>query len=104
MTEDQKLANLRSVSVDPHAGDPEDRRFLPADHVDRNVRHVYVSGGTAKVEGLVEQLRAEFGVPVKVINPLQKVEIDSKKFDVGYVDEIAPRMSVAVGLALRSYD
>ena len=30
--------------------------------------------------------------------------VDSKKFDVGYVDEIAARMSVAVGLALRSFD
>jgi len=41
---------------------------------------------------------------VEIINPFQKVFVDPKKFDVGYVDEIAPRMAVAVGLALRSFD
>ncbi len=69
-----------------------------------NIQHIYVSGGTARVEGLVDQLREEFNIPVDIINPFQRVLIDPKKFDISYVDEIAPRMSVAVGLALRSFD
>ncbi len=69
-----------------------------------NIQHIYISGGTAKIEGLVDQLKSEFGIPVELINPFQKVMVDGKKFDVAYVDEIAPRMSVAVGLALRSFD
>jgi Tfp pilus assembly PilM family ATPase len=41
---------------------------------------------------------------VEVINPFQRLLVDPKKFDGSFVDEIAPRMSVAVGLALRSFD
>jgi type IV pilus assembly protein PilM len=69
-----------------------------------NIQHIYISGGSAKIDGLVDQLKAEFNIPVDIINPFQRVVVDAKKFDVGYVEEIAPRMSVAVGLALRSFD
>jgi type IV pilus assembly protein PilM len=69
-----------------------------------NIHHIYVSGGTARIEGLVDQLKEEFNIPVDIINPFQRVLIDPRKFDMSYVDEIAPRMGVAVGLALRSFD
>ena len=104
VTQDQKLAHLRSVSEILMLEIQKTFDFYRQTTSTENIQHIYVSGGTAKIEGLVERLRAEFSIPVEVINPFQKVEIDSKKFDVGYVDEIAPRMSVAVGLALRSYD
>lgn len=69
-----------------------------------NIQHIYIAGGTAKVEGLVDLLKEEFNIPVEVMNPFQKVSFNPSKFDAAYVNEIAPRMTVAVGLALRSFD
>jgi type IV pilus assembly protein PilM len=69
-----------------------------------NIQQIYLSGGTARVGGLVEQLQEELKTPVAIINPFQKVIVDPERFDLNFVNEIAPRMSVAVGLALRSFD
>ena len=69
-----------------------------------NIQQIYVAGGTARIEGLVDLLKGEFNIPVEVMNPFQRVEVNPSKFDPNYINEIAPQMSVAVGLALRSFD
>ena len=104
VTQDQKLPHLRSVTEILMLEIQKTFDFFRQTTSTENIQHIYVSGGTAKIEGLVDQLKAEFNIPVEAINPFQRVVVDGKKFDVGYVDEIAPRMSVAVGLALRSFD
>ncbi len=68
-----------------------------------NIQHIYLAGGTARIEGLVDSLKEEFNIPVEIMNPFQKVSLSSK-FDSSYINDIAPRMAVAVGLALRSFD
>ncbi len=68
-----------------------------------NIQHIYLAGGTARIEGLVDSLNEEFKIPVEIMNPFQKVSLSSK-FDSSYINDIAPRMAVAVGLALRSFD
>jgi type IV pilus assembly protein PilM len=69
-----------------------------------NIQQIYVAGGTARIEGLVDLLREEFNIPVEVMNPFRKVDSDPSKIDPSYINDIAPRMSIAVGLALRSFD
>jgi type IV pilus assembly protein PilM len=104
VTPDQKVPHLHSVSEILMLEIQKTFDFFRQTATTDNIQHIYISGGTSKIEGLVDQLKAEFNIPVEIINPFQKVTVDGKKFDVGYVDEIAPRMSVAVGLALRSFD
>ena len=104
VTQEQKLPHIRSVTEILMLEVQKTFDFFRQTASTDNIQHIYVSGGTAKTEGLVDQLKSEFNIPVETINPFQKVFVDGKKFDVGYVDEIAPRMSVAVGLALRSFD
>jgi len=104
VSQDQKGPHLRSVTEILMLEIQKTFDFFRQTTSTENIQHIYVSGGTAKIEGLVDQLKAEFNIPVEVINPFQRVMVDPKKFDAGYVDEIAPRMSVAVGLALRSFD
>jgi type IV pilus assembly protein PilM len=104
VTQDQKLPHLRSVSEILMLEIQKTFDFFRQTTSTENIQHVYISGGTAKIEGLVDQLKAELNIPVEIINPFQRVVVDGKKFDLGYVEEIAPRMSVAVGLALRSFD
>ena len=101
---EQKTSHLRSVSEILLLEIQKTFDFFRQTTSTENIQHIYLSGGTAKIEGLVDQLKEEFGIPVEIINPFQKVSIDPKKFDTSYVNEIAPRMSVAVGLALRSFD
>jgi len=69
-----------------------------------NIQQIYVAGGTARIEGLVDLLKEEFNIPVEVMNPFRKVDFNPSKIDPSYINDIAPRMSVAVGLALRSFD
>ncbi|MGO8817760.1 MAG: type IV pilus assembly protein PilM [Terriglobia bacterium] len=104
VTPDQKLPHLHSVSEILMLEIQKTIDFFRQTASNENIQHLYVSGGTAHIEGLLDQLKAEFNLPVEAINPFQRVVVDGKKFDVGYVDQIAPRMSVAVGLALRSFD
>ena len=104
VTQDQKLPHLRSVTEILMLEIQKTFDFFRQTASSENIQHIYLAGGTAKIEGLVDQLKAEFNIPVEIINPFQRIVVDDKKFDVGYVNEIAPRMSVAVGLALRSFD
>ncbi len=68
------------------------------------INAIYLAGGTARVKGLGDLLKAEFGVPVEILDPFRKIHFSKDKFDPSFVAELAPRMTVAVGLALRSFD
>jgi type IV pilus assembly protein PilM len=80
---DRAIAYLRS------AGD--------AERVDR----VLISGGSARVPGLAEFLQARHQVPVEIVNPLQRLLVDSDLFDGDSPDSVGPVLTVAIGLALR---
>ena len=69
-----------------------------------NIQAIYLAGGTAKVDGLLERLKEEFKVPIEMMDPFRRVNVNPSQFDVGYTAEIAPRFCVAMGLALRSFD
>jgi cell division ATPase FtsA len=68
------------------------------------IQAIYIGGGTARTEGLKELLAAEFNVPVEILDPFRQVALNPEKLDSAFIAEVAPRMSVAVGLALRSFD
>jgi type IV pilus assembly protein PilM len=68
------------------------------------IHAIYLAGGTARIQGLADLLKAEFHIPVEILDPFRKVHVNPAKFDSGFITEIAPRMTVAMGLALRSFD
>jgi type IV pilus assembly protein PilM len=69
-----------------------------------NIHALYLSGGTAKVEGLLGLLKDELKVPIEMMDPFRCVNINPARFDVGSTAEVGPRLCVAMGLALRSFD
>ena len=79
--QDQKLPHLRSVTEILMLEIQKTFDFFRQTTSTENIQHIYISGGTAKIEGLVDQLKAEFNIPVEIINPFQRVMIDPKKFD-----------------------
>jgi len=68
---------------------------------DSNFSKVYLSGGTAKIPALFKTIETRVGVPVEIMNPFKNIEIDNRKFDPGFIMDVAPVAAVAVGLALR---
>lgn len=63
---------------------------------------IFLTGGTSRMLGLDASIAAAFQVPVQILNPLQKIHINSKKFQLDYVLMHGHLYGVAVGLALRS--
>ena len=63
-----------------------------------------MAGGTARVPGLLDLLKEEFAMPVEELYPFRKVSINTARHDEEHLRELAPRLAIAVGLALRSFD
>ena len=75
--------------------------FFSATFTESTINRLYLSGGCAKVTGLRALLENKIGVPVEIINPFRNIGVSPKFYDPDYVEEIAPIMAVAVGLAIR---
>jgi type IV pilus assembly protein PilM len=65
------------------------------------ISKVYLSGGAAKTTQLLESVQRRLSLPVEMLNPFQKVAVNEKEFDLNYLEEVAPLVAVAVGLATR---
>ncbi len=75
-----------------------------ANNPDNPLKLLVLSGGGAKVNGLIEYIEQETGMEVILFNPFNKMIVDEKKFDRQYIDIIAPEMAIAAGLAIRQAD
>jgi type IV pilus assembly protein PilM len=65
------------------------------------ISKVYLSGGAAKTAMLVDAVQQRLSLPVEILNPFLRVVVSEKEFDPEYLEEIAPLVTVAVGLATR---
>jgi type IV pilus assembly protein PilM len=104
ITREQRIPHLCSVSEILMLEVQKTFDFFRQTPAAENVQQIYLAGGSAKIEGLVKQLKEEFRVPVEIIDPFRKVKVDPEKFDSAYLQDIAPCLCVAMGLALRSFD
>lgn len=104
VSEDQKGSILRSVSDILILEIQKTFDFFRATASGENIQRIYVAGGTARVPGLIELLREEFAMPVEELYPFRKIVINAGKHNEDQIRELAPRLAIAVGLALRSFD
>ncbi|MBI4691559.1 MAG: type IV pilus assembly protein PilM [Nitrospirae bacterium] len=65
-----------------------------------DISEVILGGGGALIKDFPRVLSEKIGVESRVIEPFKNISIP-KKFDITYVQEMAPMAAVAVGLALR---
>lgn len=72
-----------------------------SNHPDQPLNRLILSGGGAKVAGLVEFLSQETEVAVELFNPFLKMDSNRKKIDPDYLLSIGPEMAIATGIALR---
>lgn len=68
------------------------------------IQRAYLSGGGARVEGLLDYLQQKLGIPVELLDPFRKVVVDSSRLTGSHLAENAPSLAVVMGLALRSFD
>jgi type IV pilus assembly protein PilM len=67
-----------------------------------SIKRVYCCGGGARVPGLTDVLQQRLSMAVEVANPIQRLSVKDGVFDTVNLDEIAPLLMLATGLALRS--
>src|ERR1700685_3987314 len=78
--------------------------FFRATSTGVSIQKIVVAGGSSRVPGLMDVLREEFAVPVEEMYPFRKIVINPGRHDEDQIRELAPRLAIAVGLALRSFD
>ena len=104
VTDEQKQQILRSVSDILTLEIQKTFDFFRATASGENIQRIVVAGGTARVPGLVDLLREEFAMPVEELNPFRRVLINPGRHSDDQIRDMAPRLVIAVGLALRSFD
>lgn len=65
------------------------------------VHKIILGGGSSKIPHIKEILQDKSGAVVEMVNPFRNVLYSEGDFDPEYILDIAPKMGVVVGLALR---
>ena len=68
------------------------------------VGRVLICGGGSMIRGVEEILYEYLQIPVEVLDPMQGVKVNPKKFDQSLLDEMSGLSTVALGLATRRFD
>jgi type IV pilus assembly protein PilM len=76
--------------------------FFKSTSTVENIDSMLVSGGSAHTAGLIDALEKKFEVPVEKFNSFKKISADPKLFPLSALEDQAPDMAIAVGLALRN--
>ena len=76
--------------------------FYRSNTTEGKIDNILISGGTANLESITDFFSQEFDIPVEIVNPFNNIEINSKKFDLDFVNEMAPVFNVAMGLGIRA--
>src|SRR5690606_21721706 len=67
----------------------------------QGIGRVFLSGGAARVPGVVEAIGNRLGVRTEVANPVERVAVRSDVAETVALDDVAPMLMLSVGLALR---
>ncbi|MER3473830.1 MAG: hypothetical protein C4335_07300 [Armatimonadota bacterium] len=65
------------------------------------IDEIVLCGGTARMKNLDKFLSQELGIPVSIADPLTHQESLVRRYSLPYLQEVAPLMTVAIGLAIR---
>lgn len=75
--------------------------FFAATSNGATINKCFVTGGSSKVSGLIEQIGRVATCPVEIMNPFLRTQLSSKKIDPTYVKSVSSFASVVLGLAIR---
>lgn len=72
-----------------------------SNHQDSPLTKLVLSGGGAKVAGLIDFLKSETSLPVELFNPFKNMKSNVRTIDPDYLVRIGPEMAIATGIAIR---
>ena len=70
---------------------------------DRSVSKVYMSGGSARSQFIVETLQSELMVPSEIWNPSSFLTLSLPPQQMGEIEQSAPQLTVAIGGAMSAF-
>ena len=70
---------------------------------DKAVSQVFISGGSARSEFIVQTLQTELMVECKPWNPVSFLEVNLPPQQAAEIDHVAPQLAVAVGAGLAAF-
>jgi type IV pilus assembly protein PilM len=72
-----------------------------SNHPEHPLKKLILSGGGAKVSGLIDFLAQETNLNVEIFDPFLNITSNSNKIDPDYLKNIGPEMAIATGIAIR---
>src|SRR6266516_2398242 len=73
-------------------------------HHDKTVSQVFLSGGSARCDLIVQALQAEMMVPCQVWSPTKFLQMALPPEKLGEIEQAATQLSVALGAATASFE
>jgi len=70
---------------------------------DKTVTQVFISGGTARSQFIIEALQSELMIPCKSWNPISFLSLSLPPQQMGEVEQIAPLLAAATGGAMAAF-
>ncbi len=70
---------------------------------DKTVTQVFISGGSARSEFIIQMLQNELMAECKPWSPVSSLELDLPPQQSGEIEHIAPQLTVAIGAALAAF-
>ena len=104
VSDESRMPVLRSVSEIIILEIQKTFDFFRATAAGEHIQKIYLAGGSARVPGLLDLLKQEFSIPVEELDPFRKILFDAAGTQADVIQENRPRLAVAVGLALRSFE
>jgi len=68
---------------------------------DAQIHEILLVGGTARLKNLAPFLEQELGIPTRIADPLQNVQVTSKNYTREHLEEVASLFPISIGLGAR---
>lgn len=78
--------------------------FFYSTYPDDQIKKIVLSGGGANIKEFCKLLAVQTSSEVTIINPFEKFNFDSDRFDASYLNNMAPQAAICMGLAIRRVD
>lgn len=78
--------------------------YFRSTHGGEYLKEVILSGGSAKIGGIVDILTQRLNIDAQIVNPFQNIAYNKKVFDPVTIEDIGPVAALGIGLALRRVD
>ena len=95
------LPILRSISDDLGQELQKTFDFFIATTSTEKIDQLFIAGGSSRVVNLDTELKERFGIPVEIMNPFRQIDVAGSAVSQEWLNDNAPSMAVAVGLAVR---